>query len=455
MINNDYRSFKYLFLILTSFLVLLIISGKLNFYWENFSYWLYENRTDKNAELLKIVLTVLGGSFAIFTLLISYKRLKSFEDSVENQREELKQNQHHRIDERFNNVQQQLGSNNVVLILGALQVLNEISKKDEKNYAGLVLALFTSYINREADINKKSSEIRNITINQIFKLISENEVFQDRKIFLKDLNLINCKFTDINLKLINFENVIFPKKIENVVFRYCELKNVKFIPNDYLNFKENFCNSLDNRHNYGLISMVKFKSCEISNSLFSNITLRNFSLTNSKFFENTFNRACFHNISGGISNSTFYLCNLKSFNPSSLTGCHFYASFISQKKWEQMIMFSEFTCSFFNETRLKGFVSHSLFISCNILNKKNIDLENIDDILSSSVSSYDKSYLDNFINIEFFNLSSDYHKNLITDYKNIPKKFDINKTDFANYIYEPDLKLDLHNYFIHKKLNNV
>ncbi len=447
MLKFSKKDIFHLFLLLSGVLLLLIFSGKVSHAWDSIANWLYKERIDKNAELLKVILTIIGGTAGIATIAISYRRLKSFQESVDNQREELKQNQNFRLDERFNNAQQQLGSENEVLILGAVQVLNEIAKKDPDNYAYLVLELFTTYISTEASLGKEVSNIKHNIINQVFLLISNNEYYKNFRKELSNVNLLNTKLISIDLYNYEFTNVIMPKKIEKVNFYNCNLNFVKFIPTTYSQFESNFLNKPSNRNNYGLISFTKFLNCEITNSLFSNITLRNVGFVKGKFYENVFDRTIFHNLMGRFNFTTFYLCNFKSFNVSLGPVCHLYASYINQSNWKQMITDNEFSRIFFHNTVFKGKVYRTLFLGCEYSKKDDIDLNDLEQVLVPSTSKLDVSNFEEHLQLRLLKIDGNYCQDLVDYYKEIPVRFNYLKTDYFNSHYSKDKRIDVLRYF--------
>lgn len=92
---------------------------------ESFAQWLFPNNEDRNGELFKILLSILGAIGILFGLYISLRRAKAMESGVERQKEsidiqteQIKITRKAQTDERFKNAVEHLGSDKEPIILG-------------------------------------------------------------------------------------------------------------------------------------------------------------------------------------------------------------------------------------------------------------------------------------------------------------------------------------------------
>ncbi|MCA1920129.1 MAG: hypothetical protein LDL38_12065, partial [Flavobacterium piscis] len=135
-----------------SFILLVLVSIVIYFYWdillnsfETFACWLYPFDESRNAELLKIGLTVIGGLGILFGLYLNYKKTKATDKAIElqslaisKQSDQLELSRKSQIDERFKNAVEHLGSDKEPIILGGVAVLHQIAIENPLDYSEVV-----------------------------------------------------------------------------------------------------------------------------------------------------------------------------------------------------------------------------------------------------------------------------------------------------------------------------
>lgn len=209
---------------------------------QEFACWLYPMDESRNAELLKILLTVIGGVGILIGLYLNYKRTKSSDKAIQlqslaisKQSDQLELSRKSQIDERFKNAVEQLGSEKEPIILGGVAVLNQIAIENSRDYAEVVFNILTSYIRSSTNIHSKkaddfSSTVIQTIVNNLFKPKDEtNNPYKDFK-----GNLSHCNLTSINIDGVNFSNfdlifTYFSMNISDVDFSNANLRRAKFV----------------------------------------------------------------------------------------------------------------------------------------------------------------------------------------------------------------------------------
>lgn len=348
---------KIIILLFTIVIILYIIffNDQMIRFYQNFGLWLYPTNDSRNAELLKIVLTVIGGLGVLYGLYISYWRAKSFEDSIKiqsklikTQSDQLELSRKSQIDERFKNAIEHLGSEKTPIVLGGVSELNQIARESPKEYAEVVFNILTSYIRSSTNVYEKTADDFNTTviqtiINYLFKnRQEENNPFENLN---ENGNLSHCNLISINIDNIDFSSfdlsfTLFPMRINNVNFENAKLgsaqfslskiQNSSFIKSDLYNSIFQHCEITDcdfelaktNSINivYTRIINSSFKSCQLSNSNFISSYFENCNFINSSIFNSNFYSSNFKQLS-------FLELNL--FSKNKFIGCGFYNVFFN------------------------------------------------------------------------------------------------------------------------------
>lgn len=301
--------------------------------YEEFACWLYPIEENRNAELFKIILTVIGGLGVLYSLFLNFKKSKSMESgillqglAIDKQSEQLELSRKSQIDERFKNAIEHLGDEKEPIIMGGIAELNQIARENPKDYAEVVFNILTSYIRSSTNVIKKEADDFNSTIiqtivNYLFKSkINEDYPFDG---FVGDLS--HCNFSSINIDNVNFSGFnlsfsLFPMNIVNVDFSYAEMGKSQFCLSKIK--ESNFFNA--NLHDalflHSEINDCIFEMSSILTTNFLSSTLKNINFKNCDFSNSNFICCYFistvHNKSNIIEND-FSFSNFKNVDLST------------------------------------------------------------------------------------------------------------------------------------------
>lgn len=243
--------------------VSLIIIGVISFYISIANFFFTENT---NGELLKVLITIVGGSAVFIGLMLNSDRIK----------EQIRQNdisESSNSDKRFGEAIGYLGNENTSIVLGGIYSLYQLAK-DDIRYRSIVGGLFTNYLQdkskelylkMESSLNNFGKNDVNISsfnnkvpiiIKTIFDLLF-NEELLFKNISL-DFNNVVIKNLTINSNVNNchFNNCYF--KSFNI---YGRISNISFI-NCYFNESCNFVAKDE------LIEDCVFSGGDIENAVF-------------------------------------------------------------------------------------------------------------------------------------------------------------------------------------------
>ncbi|WP_299681055.1 pentapeptide repeat-containing protein [uncultured Tenacibaculum sp.] len=274
MKNSIFRTIAISILIILFILLSLVIS--INY--ENIANWLYPKNDNKNGELLKIILSVLGALGVVYGLHISLRRAKAIEKGIEKQSEalDLQSDQINlsrisQINEQFKNAVEHLGSDKEPIILGGVSELHQIAKENPDKYSEIVFNILTAYIrsntkredlhNVEPEKEKEEEDIKeaektsNTVIQTIVDFIfDKNANYYSYKADLSRCDLAGVNFIDLDLRYVNFYKSkmgnltscdIDSADFSNAVFFLSSLKNLNF-SNTKINYTLFFRSSLNN-----------------------------------------------------------------------------------------------------------------------------------------------------------------------------------------------------------------
>lgn len=273
-------------------------------YFEDFACWLYPINENRNAELFKILLTVIGGLGVLYSLYLNFRKSKSMEKgillqgkAIDKQSDQLELSRKSQIDERFKNAIEHLGSEKEPIILGGIAELNQIARENPNNYAEVVFNIMTSFIRSSTDVYKKNADDFSPTIIQtIINYLFKSKDEEDNPYNGLKGNLSNCNLMSIDIDNVNFSGFdlsfsLFPMYINDVDFFEANLGKSQF---SISRIKSSNFSGAD-------LHETLFHLAEIENSNFENA---NVLATN--FLSTTFKNINFDNCD--FSNAKFICC---------------------------------------------------------------------------------------------------------------------------------------------------
>ena len=358
-----------------SFIIFLIFSIILFFYhniflsyFEEFACWLYPLDESRNAELLKILLTVIGGLGILYGLYLNYKRTKLSDKAIQlqslaisKQSDQLELSRKSQIDERFKNAVEHLGSDKEPIILGGIAVLNQIATENHRDYSEVVFNILTSFIRSSTNVYTKTADDFSTTIiqtiiNNLFKTkdVAENPY----KSFVGNLsgcNLISVDIDNIDFTNFNLSFTYFSSRINNVNFSNANLSRSQFTLSKIKS--SNFFNS-DLHQTY-------FNMAEILNCNFGTASILSTNFLNTKFLKVNFDSCDF-------SNAKFMCCFFNEtthFNSNIINNDFSFSSFknVSFEETELMSDINFQGCLFYN-FKINTQSLNLNFNGCNVLN---------------------------------------------------------------------------------------
>lgn len=339
-------------------------------YFEEFACWLYPFEENRNAELFKILLTVIGGLGILFGLYLNYKRTKASDKAIQlqslaisKQSDQLELSRKSQIDERFKNAVEQLGNDKEPIILGGVAVLNQIAIENPRDYSEVVFNILTSFIRSSTSIYGKttndfsSTTVVQTIIDNLFK--PKDDVESPYKNYKG--NLRNCNLKAINIDNVNFEGfdlsfTLFGMGIYNVNFSGADLGRAQFILSRIKS--SNF--SKANLH------QTLFNMAEIENSNFKEADVLATNFFTTRFFKVNFDNSDF-------SNAKFICCffNETTHSNSNIIDNDFSFASFKNVSFEDTNLFSkaDFKGSLFHNFKINVLSSKLNFNGCNELDE--------------------------------------------------------------------------------------
>lgn len=331
---------------------------------ENSALWLYPVNDNRNAELLKILLSAIAGLGVLVGVYVSLWRAKTTEKSVKLQSEAIdKQGQQiqlsvkSQIDERFSNAIEHLGSDKEPVLLGGIAELHQIAKENQNNYAEVVFNILCSYIRSNTNIYKKKSEDINFTeiqtiIDYLFKPANNSEnPYIGFKADLNHSNLVDVDINNCDFSGADFSYCYMPSLV-NVNLGKSNISKSKFISSKLKNI--NFSNSKvsDTLFNFATLENVNFSNCQdLLKVHFKDSELNLVNFNNSHIYGSTFIASILSeiNFNGTEIISTSFTCSLLQ-----------KVDFITNKAMFDL----DFRASNFNDTTFDCNIAKSLFYGC-------------------------------------------------------------------------------------------
>lgn len=302
------RAVKYL---LTSIILFVIAFFVILFYTDISSFFFKNNPS--NGELLKIILSCIGGTIAIIALRINYKRTEAFKDNVETQNKQFELNIRYRVDDQFNDAHQSLGHNKEVVVIGAIKILLDIANRYPKDYKSFTCKLLTVFLKEEANISIKTDKIRYRIVDFIIEVLTTSDIFNDERIDLKKINLSRLTWGGKELENIDFGYSLMPTNIQNCHFINCSLTGSLFISEDIEDFKSYVDLNYMNDSRMGTLSNIIFEDCNLKSIIFSRFSLTNMSLIGfSSLMFSYFNRCIINDGNAMVyRNCDFLMCAIQ------------------------------------------------------------------------------------------------------------------------------------------------
>jgi len=274
------RTSYVLFFILIIFVLTAFITGYFidsRAIYSSFSLWLFPDNANRNGELFKILLTVLGGIGVFLSVYVAFRRARSLEKNVANQskmislqNDQLFITRKAQADERFKNAVEHLGQSEQPIILGGVAELVQIAKEFSNDYSEIVFNILCSYISSKAykeirpTFNPNDIIIQTI-INYLFKSTSATRgLFENYSADLQIVNMLGFDLNNCNFDNANFSFSILPdiedSSFQGTIFT-CSLFHL------------------------GTLKNVNFTNTKFDNTLFQEVELDNCNVYNATFYD--------------------------------------------------------------------------------------------------------------------------------------------------------------------------
>lgn len=348
--NRKFGDYK--MAILTIFIVVIYLIFK-----QELSEYLFPDDMNRNGELAKLLLSVIGGIGVLYGLIISNRRALITEKSVLKQGEQIELARKSQIDERFKNAVEHLGNEKEPIILGGVSELVQIAKEDSVKYKEVVFNILCSYIRSETNVYTKkandfSSTVIRTIINYLFRN-DKNNLFIGLNADLSTSNLggqniDSCNFSKGNLQFTYLAN------ITNSTFEDCILDRA--IINSSL-FKNNILKGAKLFQTH--FTFVEFVKLEFKSSILKeNNEFISSNFIHCKFFDVSFNKR-------DIYQSNFIGCIFRNctFNDCNIIDSKFLLSNFSNCNFSNVKILSEvdFRGSIFNDNTFPNYMNDCIF----------------------------------------------------------------------------------------------
>jgi len=187
-------------------LLVIVIIGPILYYFSDIANFLFGETQKYNGEFVKFILTIIGGGFIYYGLLLNARRTKA----VEKQNKLTRKGQ---VDERFKNAIEHLGrSTEDAIVLGGIYALHRIAQEDQ-SYRKTVFDILCSYIRDKTSSLKLWDEIPEgekgtikptIVIQTIIDLLfkisdSQDYIYTGLKANLNGIRCIHANFNGAHL----------------------------------------------------------------------------------------------------------------------------------------------------------------------------------------------------------------------------------------------------------------
>ena len=401
-------------------------SDILNKTYENFSLWLYPKNENRNAELLKIILSFIGGLGIMYGLYISLKRVKAMEkgvekqgEAIENQSKQIELTRKSQTDERFKNAVEHLGSDKEPIIIGGVAELHQIAKDNKEDYSEIIFNLLCSYIRTNSNENKNITILQTIFDYLFIKQI--NNPYLSYKANLKKSNLLGIEMRNYKLKNADLSDCSF-SNITETDFENANLQYSYF-----------FLSRLNN---------VNFKNSNFYKTSFYDATIENCTFENSRehiqitFIECRIKDIKFDHLK--IIDWNFIACDIvrSSFNYSEIISSIFSATRFSKVDFIDLELFSsnDFKASIFSSVKMHNFIGTNILFkgSKKYGNFNHRLLKNIDELINSNTDLSGIDFVNANITSNDESLTKKEIENIKNDYETVVKEI-FEKTKAERY----------------------
>lgn len=379
--------------------------------------YLFPQDENMYGELAKLVLSIFGGIAIFWGLIISNRRAKSSQDSIELARKS-------QIDERFKNAIEHLGSEKEPIVLGGIAELYQIAKENPEKYSEVVFDIYCSYIRSETSIYTKSANDINTTIiqtiiNNAFK-INTNKVFVGYKANLRAVNLCG-----VNLERSNFAYADLSQSLLSEI-NFCILDRVNLTSAVIGGFAFSNNSIKDIRLFQTRFKYLKIENVEFKN-LYSEKTITDFDkpkFWSTIFLNCEFKNVCFDNSS--IYNCKFLCCSFENctFVNTTITKSSFAVSLFVNVDFSkaESISWVDLRACGFNNFNIDCYISNVKFNGCNssnvtskfILENRLCERKNkiaeLDDV-KHTISSMNKCNVSTLTEIDCEEIMADFNEN--------------------------------------------
>lgn len=298
--------------------LIIIFREKLLFAIESFAYWAYPSEENRNGEITKLIINIIGGIVVLIGLRAALIRAKASQKGVEKQSESI-ENQTNQIEltrisqtnELFKNAIEHLGSESESIVLGGISELHFIASENTEKFSEVVLNILCSKLRSEASVKKDAENISRTISQTIIDYIYKTDVYSNLNSDISSTNLKSLKLDNTQIQNCNFSFSMIPWKMSNVTFVNCNLSSTFCSLGRFNNIKFENCNMFHSEFNAS-----EFEKLEIINS----DGIQKLECINSKFTDSTFNCSLY--------NSTLISCEFIStkFGQNDIASVNFTAS---------------------------------------------------------------------------------------------------------------------------------
>ena len=200
-------------------LLVIVIIGLIICYFSDMAKYFFNETQKYNGEFVKFIATIFGGILVLIGLWLNYKRTITLQDQTNNQAEQIKafvkQNEiteKGKVDERFKNAIEHLGSEKDAIVLGGIYALHRIAQED-KTYRQTVFDILCCYIRDKTSSLKlwgdipegergtiKPTIVIQTIIDLLFKISdSQDYIYTGLKANLNGIRCIHANFNGAHL----------------------------------------------------------------------------------------------------------------------------------------------------------------------------------------------------------------------------------------------------------------
>ena len=231
------KHFRYGFISLVVFVIIAFIICCFS----DIASFLFGETQKHNGEFFKVLVTILGGLLVLWGLYLNYRRTKILEKQTKNQAKQIqafviqnKITEKGKVDERFKNAIEHLGSDKDAIVLGGIYTLHRIAQED-KSYRQTVFDILCSYIRDETSSLKlwsdypegergtiKPTIVIQTIIDLLFKTTDSQEyIYTGLKANLNSIRCIHANFDGAHLVGADLND----SHMEGAVFRNVHLES--------------------------------------------------------------------------------------------------------------------------------------------------------------------------------------------------------------------------------------